>query len=73
MIEFTFEDDGTPFNPLSASAPSAFTSVENAKAGGLGISLVAKFSSKLRYERPAKHIGDNDFTPRNRLVVAIAT
>jgi anti-sigma regulatory factor (Ser/Thr protein kinase) len=71
-IKFTFEDDGTPFNPLEAPAPCPSTSIESAKIGGLGISLVTKYSSQLHYERPPQTLVGNGFSPQNRLVVTIA-
>jgi anti-sigma regulatory factor (Ser/Thr protein kinase) len=75
-IEFTFEDDGTPFNPLEASPPEPFSSIEAARIGGLGIHLVASLSAELRYERltpSASQSPDGCFTPRNRIVVCVAT
>ena len=71
LIELIFEDDGRPFNPLEA-APSEPPSIESARVGGLGIPLVAKLSASLRYERPESG-GKPGFSPRNRLIVAIAT
>jgi anti-sigma regulatory factor (Ser/Thr protein kinase) len=73
LVEFTFEDDGVPFNPLKADPPEPFSSLEAARIGGLGIPLVAKFSDHLHYERLAPHAGQSGFAPRNRLVVGIAT
>ena len=73
LVEFTFEDDGTPFNPLEVEPPAPFKSIETARIGGLGISLVVKLSAHLSYERLAPHTGQPGFAPRNRLVVAIAT
>ena len=71
-VKFVFEDDGTPFNPLAAPAPRPYTSIESAKIGGLGISLVTKYSSQLHYERPPQAAGGNGFSPQNRLVVTVA-
>jgi anti-sigma regulatory factor (Ser/Thr protein kinase) len=73
LVEFTFEDDGWPFNPMEAAPSEPPTSIETAKVGGLGIPLVAKLSTHLNYERLAPHDGQRGFAPRNRLVVAIAT
>ncbi|HTC84282.1 MAG TPA: ATP-binding protein [Rhizomicrobium sp.] len=73
LVEFTFEDDGWPFNPLEVEPAEPFKSIETAKIGGLGISLVAELSAHLSYERLAPHAGQLGFAPRNRLVVAIAT
>jgi anti-sigma regulatory factor (Ser/Thr protein kinase) len=73
VVEFTFEDDGTPFNPLDAPTPAPYTSIERAKVGGLGISLVTKYSSQLHYEHPPQNAGDHGFSPQNRLKVIVAT
>jgi len=72
LVEFTFEDDGRPFNPLEVEPAKPFTSIETARIGGLGIPLVARQSAYVRYERPEPCSG-NGFSPRNRLVLAIAT
>jgi two-component sensor histidine kinase len=71
-IEFTFEDDGAPFNPLEMPAPESFSTIENARIGGLGISLLVRLSASLRYERLTSPHCDG-FTPNNRIVVSIAT
>jgi sigma-B regulation protein RsbU (phosphoserine phosphatase) len=73
LVEFTFEDDGIPFNPLEATPPGPLTSIETAKIGGMGIPLVAKFCARLSYERPAPGDSQPGFAPSNRLIVAIAT
>ena len=72
LVEFTFEDDGIPFNPLEAAPSKPFTSIETAKVGGLGIPLVAKLSARLRYERLTPEAGRAGFSPCNRLVVCMA-
>jgi anti-sigma regulatory factor (Ser/Thr protein kinase) len=72
LVEFVFEDDGIPFNPLAAPAPRPYTSLENAKIGGLGISLVTKYAARLHYEHPTPGT-DPGFSPQNRLVVTVAT
>src|ERR1700759_789094 len=59
--ELTFEDDGTPFNPLNVPAPRPYTSIENAKVGGLGISLVKKYSARLHYEHPPQRVRSDGF------------
>lgn len=72
-IAFTFEDDGEPFNPLETAPPPAFSSIEAAKVGGLGIHLVAKLSADLRYERLTPSASDaEDFMPSNRIMVSVA-
>ena len=73
-IEFTFEDDGIPFNPLEAAPPEPFSTIEAAKIGGLGIPLVARLSAGLRYEQPARSASPSGaFMPNNRIVVTVAT
>jgi anti-sigma regulatory factor (Ser/Thr protein kinase) len=72
-VQLTFEDDGVPFNPLEANPPEPFSSLEEAKIGGLGVSLVAKLSSDLRYERlEPDHSGPGGFMPCNRVLVSVA-
>ena len=61
-IEFTVEDEGLAFNPLEEPEPARPASVEAARLGGLGISLVRMAASRIEYERIAN---------RNRLRVRI--
>ena len=70
-ITLTFEDDGVPFNLLETAPPKPFTDIEAAPVGGLGISLIRKMSSALRYERlvPSQ---TGDFRPCNRVAASIA-
>jgi len=49
-IVVRIKDDGFPFNPLSHQADKP-ESLENAKVGGLGILLIKKFTSDLKYNR----------------------
>ncbi len=69
-VELTFEDDGTPFNPLLAPAPPPDTALETARIGGRGIPLVTSLSAGIRYETPAP---GGDFKPTNRLVLTVTT
>jgi serine/threonine-protein kinase RsbW/sigma-B regulation protein RsbU (phosphoserine phosphatase) len=46
-----FEDDGKPFNPLDAPAPTVPRSIEEAVPGGLGLMLVRSFAKSVAYER----------------------
>jgi serine/threonine-protein kinase RsbW len=76
-IELAFEDDGLPFNPLEVPVPEPFTSLEDAKLGGLGIPLILKLSTNVHYERippGAAHqmIDGRPFEPCNRVKVSIA-
>src|SRR5262245_9895035 len=45
------EDDGIPFNPLSAPEPDTKQSLEERSIGGLGIYLVRKLMDELEYRR----------------------
>ena len=69
-IQLTLEDDGVPYNLLTAAMPAPARSIETAQIGGLGIPLIVKLSSKLRYEElhPAETTA---FRPRNRVIVAM--
>lgn len=49
-IVIRIEDNGLPFDPLSHQADKP-ESLENAKVGGLGIFLIKKFTSDLKYSR----------------------
>ena len=71
-IALVFEDDGLAFDPTRADAAVHLASAEEARIGGLGIPLIVKLSSALRYERlsPEKSEG---FHPRNRVTVSVAT
>ncbi len=44
-------DDGSAFDPTSAPPPQRATSLDEAQIGGLGVHLMRKFSSAMRYER----------------------
>jgi anti-sigma regulatory factor (Ser/Thr protein kinase) len=75
-VTLVFEDDGLPFDPTQAELPGGFTSAETARVGGLGIPLIVKLSSALRYEALSSRndAGRNDagFHPRNRTTVSVA-
>jgi serine/threonine-protein kinase RsbW len=70
-VTLIFEDDGQPFDPTQAELPEGFTSAETARVGGLGIPLIVKLSSALRYEEIAPRTGAG-FQPRNRTSVSVA-
>jgi serine/threonine-protein kinase RsbW len=77
-IEFIFDDDGRPFDPLAAPAPEPLRSLETAPLGGLGVPLVRRMAASVSYERDPECGADASatglvFTPRNRLRVSIAT
>lgn len=50
-IELLFEDRGMAFDPLQAPAPPSARSIEEARVGGLGLSLVRQFTHLAHYER----------------------
>ncbi len=60
-LEITVEDDGRPFDPISAPLPPMPHSLEEAVPGGRGLMLVRSIAPRLSYER---HDG------RNRVTVA---
>ena len=63
QLVLEFEDDGPEFDPTLAAAPVTPKSIEEARVGGLGIALVRKIASGMRYARR----GD-----RNALSVSLA-
>lgn len=77
-LELTFDDDGSPFNPLDAPPPPRFHSLETARIGGLGIATVRRFCTALAYEAspapgPAQVLARPGFKAVNRLTATIAT
>ncbi len=46
-----FSDRGIPFDPTTAPAPDLETSLEDRRAGGLGIHFVRQIMSGLQYQR----------------------
>lgn len=52
-ITLTFTDDGVAYDPLSQSAPDTTASAEERPIGGLGLLLVKRLMSDVRYERNA--------------------
>ena len=69
-ITLTFEDDGLPFNPAQAEVP---TRADAGRVGGLGLPLIVKLSSTLRYEQLAPGELRQGFHPRNRTTVSVNT
>lgn len=63
-LELVFEDDGVPYNPLTAKEPDVTQSGEERETGGLGIFMVKKMASKMAYQ----HQGG-----KNRLTVLFLT
>ena len=58
QVQLQIEDDGIPFNPVSAPPHVKPSSLEEATIGGLGIDLIRHYMDRCEYER----VGD-----RNRL------
>jgi serine/threonine-protein kinase RsbW len=51
-LQLIIRDSGTPFNPLDVEPPSDLeASIEERKAGGLGIFLIRQLIDEVRYER----------------------
>ncbi len=64
-IVMTFDDGGVPFNPVGRPDPRKPTSIEDTPIGGLGLMMVRKAASDMRYERTVAQ--------RNRLTVTLPT
>jgi anti-sigma regulatory factor (Ser/Thr protein kinase) len=62
-IVMTFDDGGVPFNPVGRPDPKRATSIEETPIGGLGLMMVRKAATEMRYERTPEQ--------RNRLVVTL--
>lgn len=69
-VLLVFEDDGIAFDPLALAPPAPFTSLAEAKLGGLGIPLVRRLASDVAYA--AGDAGGDGFRFVNRLTVRIA-
>lgn len=50
-VNLAIEDDGAAFNPFELTAPAKFTTLEDAKLGGLGVPLIRKLTQSVRYDR----------------------
>ena len=50
-VNLAIEDDGPAFDPLEVTAPARFTTLEEAKVGGLGIPLIRRLTESVRYDR----------------------
>jgi anti-sigma regulatory factor (Ser/Thr protein kinase) len=64
-IVMTFDDGGVPFDPVGRPDPRKPTSIEDTPIGGLGLMMVRKAATAMRYERTPEQ--------RNRLVVTLPT
>jgi anti-sigma regulatory factor (Ser/Thr protein kinase) len=50
-VAMIFDDDGREFDPVNAQLPDKPESIERAQPGGLGLLLLRRMSSEMRYER----------------------
>ena len=48
-LTLLFEDDGKPYDPLSAEEPDVTIPLEDRKVGGLGIFMVKKLAAEMTY------------------------
>lgn len=51
QVEVVLEDDGVPFDPLTAEEPDLGLSLEERAIGGLGIHFVRTLMDEMAYER----------------------
>jgi serine/threonine-protein kinase RsbW len=63
-IALTFEDDGVPFDPRGRPDAVPAKTLQEARVGGFGLTLVRRAASSFDYERTAEG--------RNRLVVKVS-
>jgi anti-sigma regulatory factor (Ser/Thr protein kinase) len=54
-LELTLRDDGLPFDPHTAPLPERPAKLEQARPGGLGVSLMRRFARAMHYERVDGH------------------
>lgn len=78
VVRLAVEDDGRPFDPLTAPEPPPFESLETARIGGLGLQVVKRFAASMDYETaPASDLWSELVQPGgrpvNRMTVTIAT
>ena len=50
-LRVIFEDDGVPFNPLTAAEPDVSAALKERRIGGLGIHMVRTLMDQVTYER----------------------
>jgi serine/threonine-protein kinase RsbW len=50
-LTVTVQDDGVAFDPLAQAAPDASATLDEREVGGLGIHIVRRLASDVRYER----------------------
>ena len=49
-VMLVFEDDGKPYNPTTAREPDVTLSADEREIGGLGIFMVKKMATEMKYE-----------------------
>ncbi len=54
MLTVQIEDDGVPFNPITAQAPNLKIPIEKREVGGLGIFLAKHYTEEIQYKRRGK-------------------
>jgi len=60
------EDDGIPFNPITAEKPDIESPLKERKIGGLGIHLIKELMDEISYER----IGNHNFLTMKKIIRA---
>jgi serine/threonine-protein kinase RsbW len=75
-VHLTIEDDGPSFNPFEIDYAPSFSSLKDAKIGGLGLPVVRRFTASAVYEADApsaawSHLVKPGAKPANRVRVAI--
>ena len=50
-LSLSVEDDGRPFNPLTATPPRLNADLEDCNVGGIGIHLIRRLMDDVRYTR----------------------
>lgn len=51
QLYIEIEDDGVPFDPLTADPPCIDSDVETREVGGLGVFFARRFADQIHYER----------------------
>lgn len=51
MVTMRIEDDGLPFNPISANPPDFSCDLEDIQIGGLGIHIIKRLMDDVSYKR----------------------
>lgn len=50
-VNLAIEDNGAAFDPFELTMPSRFTTLEEAKLGGLGVPLIRRLTQSVHYQR----------------------